>query len=181
MGNANWKQGIAKGVYNRSPAMRSVVFFLPLLLVTFLVRTVFAESSANVEINNDFNSTSVNSSSSINSKTDIRIESNGKVQEYHSDKPESVTLESEDGSVKINVNNSGSANVKSESTTSVKSNVDVSVNGVKITPTIIEKDGEKKVIVKTEETEDESPQEKATLISFITNILETIPIFSLFK
>ncbi len=85
-------------------------------MVFFLASTsVYAEStSVNISNNAEGSRSQVsveshvesNSSSEVSSstKTDIRIESNGEVKEYHSDKPEDISIQSDDGKVQVEVN-----------------------------------------------------------------------------
>lgn len=78
---------------------------LKLLLILALffigVNGVNAESRVNVKVNNDVSS-STSSTSSTN--TNIRIEENGKITTYSSDKGENVEIKSENGVSEIKVN-----------------------------------------------------------------------------
>lgn len=73
-------------------------------------------SSSKVEVKNSFNSSNTNVSST-NSSTHIRIETNGEVKEYNSEKVEDIKLESSDGSAKVYVNTSN--NSSSNNNTSI--------------------------------------------------------------
>lgn len=79
------------------------MFKLLLILALFLVSVgcVSAESKVNVKVNNNVTSSS-DSTSSTN--TNIRIEENGKITTYSSDKEESVEIKSENGISEIKVN-----------------------------------------------------------------------------
>jgi hypothetical protein len=69
-----------------------------------------SDATSNVSITNDVN-TDNQSSSRIDSQThtDIYINTNGQVKEYHSDKPGSVSIQSDDGTSKVTVDNGDSA------------------------------------------------------------------------
>ena len=93
-----------------------VILFLLLFLVLKPVHAITEVkiegngegSSSHVEVHNEVNSSSSNTSTTTDgTRTHIRIETNGKVKEYDSDKPEDVTIQSEDGSAKVHINNSG--------------------------------------------------------------------------
>lgn len=86
------------------------------IIFIFLISSpVEAESTTNIEIKTNGSSakSSVNVSNNVQSdlnttqesKTKIRIESNGQVQEYESDKNEKISLESENGNTKVTVSN----------------------------------------------------------------------------
>ena len=79
------------------------MFKLLLVIVLFFtgVSGVNAESKVNVRVNNDFSSSS---NSTSGTKTNIRIEENGKITTYSSDKGESVEIKSENGVSEIKVN-----------------------------------------------------------------------------
>jgi Flp pilus assembly protein TadG len=74
---------------------------LMLLLPFFLVSNAFAESRATVNIKNNVNS---DSSSTVNSTTKIRVDVNGKVTEYSSDKPENIEVKAVNDTSEIKVN-----------------------------------------------------------------------------
>ena len=76
------------------------LLFLFLLSPFVLIQTALAQSSANVNINNSFSSSS---QSETNVKTDIKVETNGHVTTYSSDKPENIEVKSEDGKSEIKV------------------------------------------------------------------------------
>lgn len=84
--------------YNSTPMKK--IFFLILLSLIF-TPNVYAKSSATVKVNNDVSSSS-NTNSTI--KTDIRIETNGNVTTYSSDKPGNIEIRSVDGTSQIKVN-----------------------------------------------------------------------------
>lgn len=79
--------------------MIKTALFVMLILVTPAL--VYAESSASVKIKNDVSSTS---NSQVSSSTNIRIETNGDVTTYSSDKPEDIEIKSENGKSVIKVN-----------------------------------------------------------------------------
>lgn len=76
-------------------------FFLILAFPFFITQTAFAESSANVKINNNV---SGSSTSNATSQTNITVETNGKTTTYFSDKPENIEIKSVNGVSEIKVN-----------------------------------------------------------------------------
>lgn len=62
-----------------------------------------SNSSSRVTVNNNVN-TSSNATSTTNSRTDIKIETNGNLQEYHSDKPGSISVQSDNGVSQVKIN-----------------------------------------------------------------------------
>lgn len=78
---------------------------IALFTIVFLAlpSSVFAESSANVEINNQISASS-NSSSTSTCKTSITTETNGKVTHYESDKCGNVSAKTENGETEIKEN-----------------------------------------------------------------------------
>src|SRR3989344_1110452 len=76
-------------------------FFLILAFPFFITQTTFAESSANVKINNNV---SGSSTSNVQSHTNITVETNGKTTTYFSDKPENIEVKSVNGVSEIKVN-----------------------------------------------------------------------------
>lgn len=91
--------------------------FLSAITIIFLLNGLFilsrlniaseGNSSSTVKIENNINTSNTNSSTS-KTTTDITIETDGVKKEYHSDKNESVTIESDNGNVKVEVENSDS-------------------------------------------------------------------------
>jgi len=79
------------------------VFLTIFSLSVIFIPTVFAET-ASVEIYNNVNTSSNNSTSKTESHTDITVETNGKVTRYESDKPGSVSVKSVNGESEIKVN-----------------------------------------------------------------------------
>lgn len=79
------------------------MFKILLILAIFFigVSEVRAESKINVKVDNNVSSSS---NSTTNTNTNIRIEENGKITTYSSDKPESVEIKSENGVSEIKVN-----------------------------------------------------------------------------
>lgn len=68
------------------------------------------------------NNVESNSDTSQQTKTKIRIETNGQVQEYESDKNEDISLESKDGNTKVKVSNkSGNSDYKDNNDESTNS------------------------------------------------------------
>src|SRR3989344_5189623 len=76
-------------------------FFLILAFPFFITQTTFAESSANVKINNNV---SGSSTSNVQSHTNISVETNGQTTTYSSDKPENIEVKSVNGVSEIRVN-----------------------------------------------------------------------------
>lgn len=81
---------------------------LILLLPLIFVSSVQANTETNVQVNTTTNSTNV---STTNNYTKVRIESNGKVTTYESDKPEDIDLQSEDGTAKVSIKNGNSITI----------------------------------------------------------------------
>ncbi len=79
--------------------MEKVAIFAVLLL-TFTPQIASAQSSATVEVNNNVSSIS-NTDTEV--KTNIRVETNGKVTEYSSHKSQDVKIKVEDGKSEIKV------------------------------------------------------------------------------
>lgn len=103
-----------------SIATLSLIFMAKVALanVSVEVSSNNAGSSSNVSINNNVVSNS-NSQTTSKTKTDIRIESNGELKEYHSEDGGSVSIESSDGKAKVNVNSqTNSQNTNSQSSSS---------------------------------------------------------------
>ncbi len=111
--------------------MKMAVFLLlssPLLIPL----SAYATSNTNVEVSNNGGTSYTNveienNTSSTNvvtndSKTKVRIESNGKVTEYESEKPENIELKSEDGKTSVKINNESKVTTTPSSTTSAKDN-----------------------------------------------------------
>jgi hypothetical protein len=98
-----------------------------LIFVAMPVRaTVSVDVSNNAAGSN--NQVNINSNSqNTNSKTDVKVETNGEVKEFHTQGDEDVNYQSDDGSVKVNVNNSTSSSYQSETKTKVNNDVNVSV------------------------------------------------------
>ncbi len=84
--------------YNSTPMNK--IFFL-ILLSLILTPKVYAKSIVDVKVNNNV-STSSNSTGSTN--TNIRIEENGKITTYSSDKPENIEISSVNGKSEIKIN-----------------------------------------------------------------------------
>lgn len=84
-----------------------IILAISLLFPLFISQPAFAQTEVSVSSNGDDSSShvSVNSNATSTSNTHIRIEQNGEVQEYHSDKPEDVVIQSEDGKAKVSVQN----------------------------------------------------------------------------
>ena len=61
-------------------------------------------STSNVQIHNSVNASNT-SSSTNNTSTHIRIETNGQVKEYDSSQPGDVNIQSDDGTSQVHVNN----------------------------------------------------------------------------
>lgn len=105
-----------------------------LVLGSFIFVAMPVRASVNVDISNNAagssNRVNVNSTTqNANSKTDVRVETNGEVKEFHTQGDEDVNYQSDDGSVKVNVNNATapSTSSKVESKTEIENDVDVSV------------------------------------------------------
>jgi hypothetical protein len=110
------------------------------LIVGLLLPIVLAISRTSEEPQNSVHAESnVTSKSSISSsvqssssstKTHIRIETNGKVKEYNSDQPGDVTIQSDDGSARVHVNNSGKSSTAQQNG-QTDQEVDKKVSGIK--------------------------------------------------
>lgn len=101
-------------------------FFLLLLLLlpTSALAQVKVEILNNLEGSN--NSVKVNSGS-VNNQTDIRINNNGEVKEYHGEGG-NIELKSSDGKSSVSVNTTGAANNSQKSTSNVTSKTNITVN-----------------------------------------------------
>lgn len=76
------------------------------------------DSYSSININNSTGGITTNGSSTTTSESHVRIETNGNVQEFHST-GDDINYESEDGSVKVNINNNGEEETKTEVTRQV--------------------------------------------------------------
>jgi len=131
-----------------------LLFSLPFIFAS----SAYAESRASVKINNNVSS---NSESTVNSTTNIRIETNGKVTEYHSDKAENVEINAVNDTSEIKVN----GQVVSQSPTSASTS-----------PT--QKPTETPQPTDKDEKEKEIEEQKENLLDIINNFIEKI--FSIF-
>jgi hypothetical protein len=88
----------------------TAIFSVLLILASILTVQTHAETTVNVSGNGDsevsvhssVNSSNTNTSTS-NSHTTIHMETNGKVQDYDSDNPGNVHMQSDDGNTTVNV------------------------------------------------------------------------------
>lgn len=98
---------------------------IAIILTLLLAGSAFAEvntdinvsnngsnSSSHVTVNNSVNSSS-NSTNTSDSHTDIKIETNGEVKEYHSDDPGSISVQSDNGVAQVKINGATLAPSKS--------------------------------------------------------------------
>jgi len=75
-----------------------------------------SDATSNVSITNDVNTGNQNSSNTdTQSRTDIYINTNGQVKEYHSDQPGSVSIQSDDGTSKVTIDNGDNTQSTKES------------------------------------------------------------------
>lgn len=72
-------------------------------------------------------SVDVSNTQNANSKTDIRVETNGEVKEFHTQGDEDVNYQSDDGSVKVKVNNDSASSTTATTKTVTKNEVKVAV------------------------------------------------------
>ena len=108
--------------YNRGVRKTSFEIILILGLILISSKNSFADVNTTVNISNN----GANSKNTVNvetntggntvlgqstseTKTNIRIETNGQVKTYNSDKPEDVNIESDNGNIKVNIKNNGSS------------------------------------------------------------------------
>lgn len=77
--------------YNLFPMKKSAILIVAFLL---FAPQAFAESTARVKVNNNV---SGSSTSTVKSETNIRVETNGEVTTYSSDKPENIEVNSVNG------------------------------------------------------------------------------------
>lgn len=68
-----------------------------------------ANSKNTVDVENNTGGNTVQGQSSSKVHTSIRIDTNGNVKTYESDKPEDVNIQSDNGNVKVNIKNSGNS------------------------------------------------------------------------
>ena len=87
--------------------MKNATTFILLTLFTLLgVRLAHAETTVDVKSNT--NSSSSNNSS-VKSKTDIKITTNGETKEFHSDGTSDIDYTSEDGKTRVSVKNNSTS------------------------------------------------------------------------
>lgn len=89
-------------------------------------------STNTVNVQQSQSGSSVHQSSSSNIKTDIRVESNGEIKEYHSQSGGDIHVESSDGHSQVDVKNETTPSV-SQSSSSVHTTIKTEVNGVSTT------------------------------------------------
>lgn len=96
--------------------IKTVPFLIILGFLTIVTSPVFAETKievsgngegakTNIRVNSNSSVTTVNKNTTSDNKTKIHIESNGEKKSYVSESGEAVTMESADGNVKVNINN----------------------------------------------------------------------------
>src|SRR5438105_1447008 len=67
-------------------------------------------SHSNVNVQNEIHSSTTQNSTS-NTHTSVHIETNGNVQDYNSDNPDDVHIQSNDGNAKVNITNNMNNNI----------------------------------------------------------------------
>lgn len=80
----------------------SIYILISVLASLYLTQRIYA--STTVKINNSINA-DTSSKTQSSSETNVRIETNGEVKTFHATDNESVNYQSEDGSIKVNINN----------------------------------------------------------------------------
>lgn len=90
-----------------APSMFFAFLFLANLASAASASVINGGSSVQVNVQSSQNISSVSQSTS-KVKTHVRIESNGEVKEFNSDKPGSVSIESSDGRAQVHINNDSS-------------------------------------------------------------------------
>lgn len=103
--------------------MLKLFFFL---VFTLLLIPTSASADVKVNVDSDYSSNQ-SSSKTFKNETDIRLESNGEVKEYHGSDGD-VHIESSDGKSSVTVNNNGATNNPSPSTSSVTSKTNITVH-----------------------------------------------------
>lgn len=81
-------------------------------------------SSNNVNINSDTSGTSYNT---VNNQTNIRINNNGEIKEYHGNGG-NIDIRSDDGKSSVSVNTTGATNNSNNTNASVTSKTNVMIN-----------------------------------------------------
>lgn len=85
---------------------KSIYILISILATLIIVQRIYANTS--VKINNSINS-NTSSQTKSSSETSVRIETNGEVKTFHATDNESVNYQSEDGSIKVNINNNNAS------------------------------------------------------------------------
>lgn len=152
--------------------MRKV--FLVLIPLIGLAFPTFAMAEVSVNIQNDNNSSTTTQQSSSSVTTDVRIETNGEVKEFHTEGNEDVDWTSDDGksSVKINSNTSSKSNVSQDSDTSVNTNVNATVKGAGTVK--VETNTEASDSDSTKDISEKIEKEKENLFAVLKKELESI-------
>ena len=92
------------------------IFFTLLIGLLTMISPAFAETNVQIKTTGDAE-IKVENKTTYSSKTNIRIESNGQVKSYSSDKVEDVEIKSDDGQAVVSVKNSGANPSSSPSVT----------------------------------------------------------------
>lgn len=104
---------------------------IPYFLLMLLLSPKIAFAEVKVEISNNTggsnNNVRVNSSNNVQSQTNIKINNNGEVKEYHGS-DEKVEMKTSDGKSSVTVNTTGASNNSTNSSTSVNSKTNITVN-----------------------------------------------------
>ncbi|GIW61712.1 MAG: hypothetical protein KatS3mg089_0564 [Patescibacteria group bacterium] len=87
--------------------MRNTICIL-IIVLAGLAMTQRIYASTSVKINNSINS-NTSSQTKSSTETNVRIETNGEVKTFHATDNESVNYQSEDGSIKVNINNNNAS------------------------------------------------------------------------
>lgn len=103
-----------------------------LVLISFFLKVIPVKATVNVDVSNNGtgsnNQVIINTNTqNSNSTTDVRIESNGDVKEFHTQEDEDINYQSDDESVTVKVNNSSPSSYKTETKTELNNDVDVFV------------------------------------------------------
>lgn len=86
----------------------AVIFLLLLVFSVSLAKQSYADTQVNIHT---MVTTSTNATSTSNSHTTIHMETNGKVQDYDSDRPENVHMESEGGNNIVDIQNNSTTTI----------------------------------------------------------------------
>lgn len=112
--------------------MNKWMLLVGLVLGSLILKVIPVRATVSVDVSNNGsgsnNQVNINTNTQYpNSTTDVRVETNGDVKEFHTQEDEDINYQSDDGSVTVNVNNSSSSSYKVETKTDINNDVNVFV------------------------------------------------------